>query len=166
MRIYYHNFLIAILLISISSCGFHLRGTQQGVETNISSVFVINANASAVSRQVRTQLSLSGIDITTSSGEAELSVQLSDPSIVQSILSVSAITGKVEEYQILLSVRMTVSDKARNERITNQLIRITRDYAFDDQAVLGSESERQSLVDEMTIQAAAQVIRRINTLSP
>ncbi|MGK0297653.1 MAG: LPS-assembly lipoprotein [Gammaproteobacteria bacterium] len=166
MRIYYLKSLIAVLLISMSSCGFHLRGTQQGVETNISSVYVIDANASAVGREVRKQLSLMGVGISSSSGEADFAVQLSDPSIVQSVLSVSAITGKIEEYQILLSVRMTVTDKEKNERITNQRIRITRDYAFDDQAVLGSESERQSLEDEMTIQAAAQVIRRINTLSP
>ncbi|MGY8813398.1 MAG: LPS-assembly lipoprotein LptE [Gammaproteobacteria bacterium] len=166
MQNYYQKFLIAVILVSISSCGFHLRGSQQEGETAKSSVYVIDARSSAVGRELRTQLSVSEGDIPSSIGEAEFSVQLSDSSIVQSVLSVSAITGKIEEYQLLLTVRMTVTDKTKNERITNQLIRITRDYAFDDQAVLGSESERQSLEDEMTIQAAAQIIRRINTLSP
>jgi LPS-assembly lipoprotein len=156
---------VVLLLLGVTSCGFQLRGTQPDFLTNISSIHVIDSDASTVGREVRTQLTLSGIPFSPTSEEAEYTLHLDSQDVNQSVLSVSALTGKVEEYQLLLSVRMSLTDREKNERLTNQLIRVSRDYAFDDRAVLGSESERQLLVDEMTKQAASQVIRRLDTLT-
>ena len=157
--------LISILLTCITSCGFQLRGTQPNYLSNISTIHIIDDNASTVGSEIRSRLSLSGITITPTSEEAEYTLQLYNQSINESILSISATTGKVEEYKLLLTVRMTLTDGDKNARLTNQLIRINRDYAFDDRAVLGSENERQTLVDVMIRQAATQIIQRLITLT-
>jgi LPS-assembly lipoprotein len=165
MRDIYYKLLTVVLLIGISSCGYQLRGTQPDYLSNISSIYIIDSNASPVTNEIRTQLSLSGISITSATGDPEYTLEISSQSIVQSVLSVSAITGKVEEYQILLRVRMSVRDKEKNDLLSNQLISLTRDYAFDDQAVLGSAAERQLLTNEMIKQAALQIVRRLNTIT-
>jgi LPS-assembly lipoprotein len=160
-----YSLLIGVMLISVSACGFQLRGTQANYLSNISSIYLVDNDASSVGREVRTQLSLTGIEFTSASEEAKYTLQIFNQDINQSVLSVSAITGKIEEYQLQLLVRMTLTDVEKNARLNNQLISVTRDYAFDDLAVLGSESERQLLIDEMTKQAASQIIRRLNTLT-
>ncbi len=73
-------------------------------------------------------------------------------------------TGKVEEFQLSMSVRITITDSENNELISNQLIRVNRDYAFDERTVLGSETERAQLIDEMSRQTASQIIRRLVTV--
>ena len=160
-----YKLFILTLLLSVSACGFHLRGTQVNNQTKAYNLYVIDAGASSVGREVRTQLELSGTSLALASEGAEYTLQLFDQSVEQSVLSVSADTGKIEEYQIQLSVMMTLTDRDNTELLSNQPIQITRDYGFDEQAVLGSESERQLLLDEMTKQTATQIIRRLNTLT-
>jgi LPS-assembly lipoprotein len=155
--------LICIAFI-ISACGFHLRGSGPGGYSAISSLYIVDSNASNIGENVRSQLALSGTEITDSSNSAQYALRLYGYGINQSVLSVSALTGKVEEFQLSMSVRMTLTDSNNNELLSNQLIRITRDYAFDERTVLGSESERALLIDEMTRQSASQIIRRLLTV--
>ena len=164
MRSKYFILPLSIIAILITSCGFHLRGSQPDSKSELSSVYIIDSDASTVGNAVRNQLSLSGTRVTSAPDEADYTLHLFNQSVSQSVLSVSADTGKVEEYQLQLSVMMTVSDINKNERIANQQIRINGNYAFDNLAVLGSENERQLLVSDMTKQAASQVIRRLNSL--
>ena len=124
----------------------------------------MDSNASDIGENVRSQLSLSGTQITDTSEAAEYALRLYAYNVNQSVLSVSAITGKVEEFQLSMSVRMTLSDSGNNELLSNQLIRVTRDYAFDERTVLGSETERAQLIDEMSRQTASQIIRRLVTV--
>lgn len=156
--------LLICISLFISSCGFHLRGSGQGGYSEISSLYISDSNASDIGENIRSQLSLSGTEITSSSGAARYALRLYGYNVNQSVLSVSALTGKVEEFQLSMSVRMTLSDGENNELLSDQLIRVTRDYAFDERTVLGSESERALLIDEMSRQTASQIIRRMVTV--
>ena len=159
------NYMVLIIMISLTACGFHLRGSQPGSVLSISNLYVIDSDASIVGDEVRTLIQQTGTRISPNNDNAEYTLQLFDQNVNQSVLSVSAVTGKVEEYQLVMTVRMTVIDKDKNERIANQGIRIIRDYAFDDRAVLGSESERRLLTEEMARQAAAQILQRLNSVT-
>ena len=77
---------------------------------------------------------------------------------------VNAETGKVEEYQLTLTVRMSVVDGEDNEIISGQSIQVARDYPFDEQSVLGSIAEQRVLEREMIRQAAAQIVRRLDSV--
>ena len=80
----------------------------------------------------------------------------------RSVLSVSADTGKVEEYQLTLTVSLTLIDSKGKELIPGDEIRLVRDYTFDEDAVLGKFEEEKVLRDELVSQAASEIIRRLN----
>lgn len=160
-----HYALLLALLLLTTSCGFHLRGSQGYGITGISSITVTDSGAPGVGTEVRSLLEASGTRIAPASDAADYSLVVSEQYMNKAILSVSAITGKIEEYQLTLTVKMTVTDKDRNELLSGQLIRITRDYAFDDEAVLGSVTEQRVLEQEMSRQAASQIIRRLAALT-
>jgi LPS-assembly lipoprotein len=88
-------------------------------------------------------------------------LQLSEQSLTRNVLSVSAVTGKVEEYQLTLSARISIMDPDRNVLLAEQPVRVTRDFTFDDAAVLGSVQEQRLIEQEMTRQAATQIVRRL-----
>jgi LPS-assembly lipoprotein len=163
MKLHY-SLLLALLLLT-TSCGFHLRGSQPGKATAISSIAISDISAAGVGTEVKALLRAYGTSITASVDDAEFGLQLADQLLNKTVLSVSAIDGKVEEYQLTLTVRMTVTRADKTELLTGQQIRVTRDYAFDDDAVLGSVSEQRLLEQEMTRQAASQIIRRLSALT-
>jgi len=163
MKLYTALLLTAILLVS--SCGFHLRGSQPASASNLSRIVLTDSDASGVSNEVRILLESSGTVISGTSPAPGYTLHLSDQSITRSVLSVSAATGKVEEYQLVFSVRMSVTDAEKNEVLSSQPIRVAHDYAFNDEAVLGSVLEQRTLEQELTRQAASQIVRRLNAVT-
>ncbi len=158
------SLLLAVLLLT-SSCGFHLRGSQTVTTTAINGIAISDAAAAGVGNEVRTLLQTLGSTIITNADEAEYNLYLTDQLLNKSVLSVSAVTGKVEQYQLTLTVRMTVTNADQEDLLSSQQIRVTRDYAFNDAAVLGSVSEQRVLEQEMLRQAASQIVRRLNALA-
>jgi len=159
------RYALLLLVFVLSSCGFHLRGSQPDIESDISRLYMTESAAAAVSNEVRSQLAIAGTVITPTSDGAEIILHLNDQSIQRSILSINPATGKVDEYQLTFTVTMSIADADRNDLLSNQVIRLVRDFAFDQDAVLGSVSEQRVLEEEMTRQAATQIIRRLNAVS-
>jgi LPS-assembly lipoprotein len=160
-----HDYLLLAFLLLTTSCGFHLRGSESGTAIDISSITVSDASAVGVGNEVKALLQAYGTTIAASTSEAEFGLQLTEQLLSKTVLSVSPIDGKVEEYQLTLTVRMTVTDTNQTSLLSGQQIRVARDYAFDDEAVLGSVSEQRILEQEMIRQAASQIVRRLAALS-
>jgi LPS-assembly lipoprotein len=158
------QYLLVILLFTLSACGFHLRGSQQrAAAIVVSKVYVVNAGASTVTPIVKSQLAGAGATAVESIAKAEYTLTLEREYFEQTVLSVSATTGKVEEYQITLTLYMSVVDAKGVELLAGEPIRSVRDYTFDEDAVLGKFAEEQVLREELSRQAAAEILRRFNT---
>lgn len=156
---------LSLLVFVVSSCGFHLRGHQpagQGIEPTVSRIAITQSRASAVSNEVQSQLESAGATILPTPEGAEYTLSLSDQSIERTVLSISPASGKVAEYNLTLTVTMSILDGESNEIVSDQDIRLVRDFAFDEEALLGSVSEQRVVETEMIRQAATQIIRRLN----
>ena len=158
------QYLFILLLLTLSACGFQLRGTQQNGSSglDVAKVYVSNTGAGTIAVQVKSQLRASGSTVVSSMSDAIYILNLSREAYEQNVLSVSAQTGKVEEFQLTLSIYMTVLDSGGKELILGEQIQVVRDYTFDENAVLGKFAEEQFLREELTNQAATEVLLRLN----
>ena len=156
------HYLIIVLFFTLSACGFHLRGSQQKTSVEISNVFVSNIGGESIAREVKLQLAGAGARAVASADKAKFVLRLEKEFFNRSVLSVSADTGKVEEYQLTLAVSLTLIDSKGKELISGDEIRLVRDYTFDEDAVLGKFEEEKVLRDELVSQAASEIIRRLN----
>ncbi|MFT5131600.1 MAG: LPS-assembly lipoprotein [Gammaproteobacteria bacterium] len=156
------QYLIIILLFTLSACGFHLRGSQQSLSMAISEVYVSNTHANEVTNEVRLQLVGSGVKVVESKEMAKFALKLDKESFDRTVLSVSGRTGKVEEYQLTFTVNMSVIDDSGNELLSDEQIYLTREYTFDENAVLSKFGEEQLLRDELVSEAATQIVRRLD----
>lgn len=159
------QYLFVSLFFLLSACGFHLRGTQQNAKIEVAKVYVVSEGASLVTEQVKAQLRAAGSASVASVDEAKYTLTLYKEYVEQIVLSASAETGKVQEYQLILTVGMTVSAAGSEEALASEKIRLTRDYTFDDSAVLGKATEEKLLRDELAEEAAAQVLRHLSNVS-
>ena len=101
----------------------------------------------------------------TAGGGSDYVLSIHAEEFARQVLSVSPATGKVEEYQVILTGRISISKTGAEELVTDQSISVSGDYAFDEDAALGKFAEEETIREELVEQAAARIIRRLNTLT-
>ena len=159
------RYLIIVLLLGLSACGFHLRGTQQKAAVKVSNVYVSSAGAREVVAEVKEQLDNAGAAAVKGLETADYVLTLERQLFDRRVLSVSSVTGKVEEYQLALELYMSVSNGKGEELLAPERIRLTRDYTIDEEAVLAQGSEEDILREDMVIDAASRIIYRLNAVA-
>ena len=153
-------------MILVQGCGYHLRG--QAPQTRAKGgygIYIAASAASQVAAAVAAQLAVSGVTITDSREGSDYVLSIHGEEFVRQVVSVSPATGKVEEYQVILTGRISISESGGEQLVTNQAIRVSGDYAFDEDAALGKFAEEETIKEELVEQAAARIIRRLNTLA-
>ena len=154
--------LISIMLLT-TACGFHLRGSQTA-DLNVSNIYIQSTGASKLEREVIGQLSGSGVSIASSAENASYIVNLKQESFERTVLSVSAATGKVEEYQISYKAKMDVVKAGGETLARDDNVQSSRDFTFDEDAVLGKFTEEEIIREDLVRLAASQVLRRLQAL--
>jgi LPS-assembly lipoprotein len=155
--------LIALLLLA--ACGFHLRGYKEPATMQVSSVYLQTADNGDIARAVRSQLKAGKTRLTDTAEAAQYVINLGKQKVQRRVLSVSATTGKAEEYQVILSVVVSITDPDGETLLADQLIKLSRDYTFDEDAVLGKSAEEEELLGDLTDQAANQILDRLNAVA-
>lgn len=155
--------LLICMLILTSACGFHLRGSQH-TEFDVANIYINPASAPKLAKEVKSQLAGAGVTLASSVQDASYVITLKEEHFEKAVLSVSASTGKVEEYQIVYKAKMDAADADGRNIVKNDRIRSSRDLTFDENAVLGKFSEEELLHEDLVRRAASQVLRRLQAL--
>ena len=163
----------ALLLMLLAAalaqgCGFHLRGhapTARAEQAQSFSVYLRVADASPLAAELRSQLAVAKVKIRDSMEGADYALSVYGENFKQTALSVSPTTGKVEEYQIVFTLRVSISRADGELLVDNQALRVFRDYTFDEEAALGKFVEEEGLREELLKQVVAQIIRQLSTVA-
>ena len=156
--------LICLLLLT-TACGFHLRGSQT-VNIDIDNIYINPSSAPRLARQVISQLGGAGVIVAKSSAEATYIVTLKEEGFERNVLSVSADTGKVEEFQVIYNAKIDATHADGRNIINNDTVRVTRDITFDENAVLGKFTEETKIQGDLIRSAASKVLRRLQAKLP
>lgn len=157
------NILLISLLLLTTACGFHLRGSQQ-TEFDVTNIYFQSSSAPKLTKAVKSQLSGTGSTLASSAEDASYIVTLKEEGFEKSVRSVSATTGKVEEYQITFNAKMDAMHTDGRSIVENDPISMSRDYTFDESAVLGKFSEEKTIEENLINNASSQVLRRLQAL--
>lgn len=148
------RWLVYSLLLLLSGCGFHLKGSYQLPEQFQSVSFSSFDHYAHISRLVRQALLDNGIKLDSHGPQ----VKLLNDKLDRQTLSLFS-TGQVAEYELIytLNWQLTLPDQAPQQRS----IEIRRDYQDDPTRTLAKDRERQLLLDEMRKDAAEQLVRQL-----
>lgn len=156
---------VVLAVILVQGCGYHLRGQSPQVSAEGGYSIHISAGAGPLADAVTSQLAVSGTRVTDGIKGADYVLVMSGGEFERQVASVSPATGKVEEYLVIFTARISISEAGGEDLVAAQVIRVSGDYAFDEDAALGKFSEEETIKEELIEQAAAQIIRRLNTLA-
>ena len=156
--------LLLLLAVTLTACGYHLRGSNLTALKN-SRVYIKSGGASELALQVRRKLEFSDVVVIRDAAEADYIIELGLDSFKRSVLSVSAETGKVEEYEITYDTTLTINGPNGQVLLKTEPITAQRDYTFAEDSVLGKFDEENKLHDELTRHAADMVLRRLQAVT-
>ncbi len=158
------NLILLLLISTLAACGFQPRGSNLAALRN-SSVYLNISHNTTLTTEVRRQLEFADVPLARSSADADYVLDLRNENYKRDVLTVSASTGKVEEYLLTYEIIMSVTN-AKGEKIINSApVKIQRDYTFDEDSVLGKFDEEEELKQEMSKHVANTVLRRLQIVT-
>ena len=157
------------LVLSLSACGFHLRGSNGSFMLPFATMNIGLPDSSPLAidlkRYIRAVGSTEIVD-TREAADATLEV-LADPekTRTKSILSLNS-NGRVREYQLGYSIQFRVVDKAGNVLLGLTTIALNRPITFNESQVLAKETEEAQLYRDMRNDLVQQIMRRLAAIKP
>ena len=152
--------LIAILLlIVITSCGFHLRGMTEMSFKTIS----LEGKELSLTKNLKKILNTNKVAIVSSTENPELRVEFLSEESEKRILSLSG-QGLVREFEIFYRVRYRI--KASDSEIWGQenIIETRKDFTYSDSNLIGKEEEERQLNEAMRIEAITSLFNQIQVI--
>jgi LPS-assembly lipoprotein len=151
--------IIVWLILLVSSCGFHLRGTVLLPE-NMTATYVDAPANSLLRYELEGMLTTAGGTVASERGENIALLMLHSEKISSRVLMVDT-QGRATRQSYTLLVYYSMLDGTERVVADNDLVRITRDLSVDPDNVLARSDDEARLYDEMRRLAAQQILRRL-----
>ncbi len=141
----------------LGACGFQLRQAEP-LPAALSVVRIEAADPRGqVARELARQLELSGATL----GEAASTrLNVMGESFDRQILAVDE-RARVSEYELRLVVSYQVEDATGTILLPMSQVELARSFAFDAQAAIGASQEEALIREELTRDAARQILLRV-----
>ena len=166
-------FAIAIIVTALlTACGFQLRGAavypftsvfvQRPTTFGVGTVNIAGAVAPVVP-DVISSLTNNGVQIKTKIEDADFALRFVQVFFDKRVLSLSG-GGRAREFELEYRVRYEFVDAKGRAWGEPGEITIRRDFSFSESQALAKEREERQLVRDMQLDAAAQVLRRLQAV--
>ena len=146
----------------MSGCGFHLRG-QAPLPPSLAAPFLETGDHyTPLYAALEARLRSAGAKLSTDPAGASAVIHLHKDETSRELLSVTA-RNTPGEFEVYYTVEYSVSAGGR-ELLARQRVTLTRDFSYDETAVLAKEHEEQSLREALADELAGLMLRRLAAL--
>jgi LPS-assembly lipoprotein len=157
-----YRVIVLVPLAAAAGCGFHLRG-QVPLPAVVARPYIESGDRySPLYAALTSQLRAAGASLAPDAASATAVVRLHVDSTGRELLSIAA-NNKPGEYEVYYAVEYSVTAGGR-ELLARQQARRTRDYSYDEAAVLAKEHEEQSLRIALADELAGLILQRLAAL--
>jgi LPS-assembly lipoprotein len=152
----------ALLLSVLGACGFHLQGRLQLPPVLAAAWIDPHDSQSDFYLALRAALRVSGTTLPESATTGAATIRILQDELSERVLTVSA-QNIPTAYELTYSVRFSVSANGA-ELIAPETQAASREYSFDEAALLAKDRERETLAAALADELAARVMRRLASL--
>lgn len=161
MRLIVTALLVASVAI-LAGCGFQLRGDIR-LSAGMSEPYVEAVDHyTPFYAELTTALGQAGARLAPGKESASAVVHVHGDETGRNVLTISA-RNTPQEYEVFYTVEYSVSSAGR-EILPRQKLTLTRDYAYDDTAVLAKQHEERDIRQALARDLAALVATRLAAL--
>lgn len=150
------------LAVLLAGCGYRLQGSTKLSPVMTTTYIETDDRYTDFNRALRESLEASGARVVNNKDEATAIVRIIKDESGQRVLTVSG-RNTPEEYEVFYSIEYAV-DTHTEELIPPQRVELTRDYSYDETAVLAKQKEQMVLREALARDLAGLVVRRLASL--
>ncbi len=157
--------LLILTLLTLTACGFHLRGSIE-IPPYLKTLQLQDASpATRIASELQRALQDDGVTITDDAAQANAVLRLQSESFTRRVQAVDA-SGKAQEYGLRYNVVFSVLGPDGAVWLSNASASAMRDLRFDEGAVLGAGGEQEQLQAEMRAEAVRGILRQLARVTP
>src|SRR5688572_24050307 len=157
--LYLRVMLVACALVTLSSCGFSLRGSA-ALPSELQTLQVQSADANSdIARELRRALRNNDVDVEDTEQNSGYSLQVGQEQNSERALSVNS-QARAGEYQLTMSVPFQLLN-AGAIVMGPETITLERVYLADPENAAAKSDEAQLIQREMRRELALQILRRL-----
>ena len=153
------KFIALLILLMITSCGFHMRGMTETSFKTIS----LEGKELSFTKNLKKILNSNKVAIVLPSENPELRVELIGEESEKRILSLSG-QGLVREYEIFYRVRYRIKTTESETWSQENTLETRRDFTFSDANLIGKEEEERQLNESMRNEAISNLFNQIQLI--
>jgi LPS-assembly lipoprotein len=154
--------MLLLVPLLLAACGFHLQGRTQLPRSLASARIEARDPQSDFYSALRASLLGSGAQLDAASADAA-TIHILDDDVSERVLTVSATRNIPTAFLLSYRVRVSV-DYQGHELLAPELHTATREYSFDERALLAKQREREVLQQALADDLVALIMRRLATL--
>jgi len=157
------------LMLTLVSCGFQLRGAYSLPESMSATYVKAGRQNTELIRHLKRTLKASDIELVESEQQATGILDIGGEKQDKRVLSVDS-KGQAREYELLYEINFELRTAQGQVEVERQTLKLTRDFLFDTEDVLGKGREEAILVRDMQQDMVRLMMLRLsrhkNTGSP
>lgn len=155
--------LLPLCLASLlAGCGYRLQGSSKLSPVMATTYVETDDRYTDFNRALRDSLEASGARLAKNKDDATAIVRIIKDQSGQRVLTVSG-RNTPEEYEVFYSIEYAVNGRTE-ELIAPQSVELTREYSYDETALLAKQKEQAILREALARDLAGLVVRRLASL--
>jgi LPS-assembly lipoprotein len=153
---------VSLVAVLLAGCGFQLRGAVELSGRMAEPYIELPDRFTPFSRELSTALVAAGARLAPTREAATAVVRIHVDEHGREVLSISA-RNTPQEFEVFYVVEYSVQ-AGEEEILPRQRLRLTRDFAYDDTAVLAKQHEEDDLLEALARDLAGLVTGRLAAL--
>jgi LPS-assembly lipoprotein len=154
--------ILLLILLTISGCGFHLRGAIE-LPALYERVYLVDKGYSDIGNPLASSLKAAGSEMVSSADAATSVITLLSRGAQRKALNVGG--KEIKEYELQLDVAFVVQDHEGKQLSEQQTVSLVRSFRNDPNDVLGKDNEETLIRKEMNQAVVRQILRRLKAIA-
>jgi LPS-assembly lipoprotein len=159
LKVNLRGWFLLLLISSLISCGFQLRGAT---DVSFSNIF-IQGNTLVINKKLVKSLNTNGVKVLPTADGAELLLEMIGEESEKRILSLAG-TGTVNEFELFYRVHYRTKLAGSELWSPAQTVEARRDFTYDDANLLAKQGEEKRLNENMQQDVLSNLMRRLSSL--
>ncbi len=154
------KFITLLILLIVTSCGFHLRGMTEISFKTVS----LEGKELSFTKNLKKNLTSNKVAIVLPTENPELRIELLGEESEKRILSLSG-QGLVREFEIFYRVRYRVKTSDSETWSQENILETRRDFTYSDSNLIGKEEEERQINEAMRNEAITNLFNQIQLIT-
>lgn len=152
--------LLFIGSLTLTACGFHLRGSYY-IPPELAQLSLKIEPYSALNQPLRQRLQQAGIELSIN----EYTLEIRSDSLNRQMTNTDS-RAKAAEYTLYYQVSYVIKNSQNKVVFDERKLLLRRSYQYDTTSIVGKTAEEETLVKELYEDAATQIVSQLSSFRP